>query len=292
MSAGEIDGWRKLAALTPARIALGRAGAGLPTREVLKFALAHAQARDAVHAPFDAAAMASALEALTFPGDGDIGSPSTSATDPGPSATGPVGDAMGSARLTAVTVTSDAAERSLYLRRPDLGRRLSDESARTLDALSGEAADLAIVVGDGLSATGVQANAVPLVAALLPHLRRLSLSLAPVVVATGARVALGDDIAARLTARMVLVLIGERPGLSSPDSLGAYLTFEPGPGRTDAERNCVSNIRAGGLTPARAAFQIAWLIEAAFRLGLTGVKLKDRSGEALESGERDVLGAQ
>ncbi|MGX1309721.1 ethanolamine ammonia-lyase small subunit [Amorphus suaedae] len=284
MSGGPPDAWRRLAALTPARIALGRTGASLPTREVLKLALAHAQARDAVHTPFDAAAIVAGLQALGLP---------------------------------AVTVATDAASRDLYLRRPDLGRRLDAASAARLDldrlereaggradaatadaATSGAAAptppadrapDLAIVVGDGLSATGVLANAVPLVAALLPHLRRLGLALAPVVVATGARVALGDEIGARLSARMALVLIGERPGLSSPDSLGAYLTFAPRPGRSDAERNCVSNIRAGGLSPDAAAARIAWLIEAAFRLGLTGVRLKDQSPTPLAAPGRDTL---
>lgn len=255
MSGGVPDGWRRLAALTPARIALGRTGASLPTREVLRLALAHAQARDAVHAPFDAAAMVSAIEALGLP---------------------------------ALSVATEAASRDLYLRRPDCGRRLDAASAARLDrdapardADGSPAADLAIVVGDGLSATGVAANAVPLMVALRPHLRRLGLSLAPVVVATGARVALGDEVGARLAVPMMLVLIGERPGLSSPDSLGAYLTFEPRPGRRDAERNCVSNIRVGGLAPDAAAARIAWLIEAAFRLRLTGVRLKDQSPAAL-----------
>lgn len=276
MSGGVPDGWRRLAALTPARIALGRTGASLPTREVLRLGLAHAQARDAVHAPFDAAAMVSAIEALGLP---------------------------------ALSVATEATSRDLYLRRPDCGRRLDAASAARLDldrlereavgradaptadaATAGATAaappgdrapDLAIVVGDGLSATGVAANAVPLMVALRPHLRRLGLSLAPVVVATGARVALGDEVGARLAVPMMLVLIGERPGLSSPDSLGAYLTFEPRPGRRDAERNCVSNIRTGGLAPDAAAARIAWLIEAAFRLRLTGVRLKDQSPAAL-----------
>jgi ethanolamine ammonia-lyase small subunit len=286
MSGGVPDGWRRLAALTPARIALGRTGASLPTAEVLQLALAHARARDAVHTPFDAAATVADLEALG---------------------------------LSALAVSTDATSRDLYLRRPDFGRRLDAASAARLDldrlerqadgrpdpasshpaagatddpAADLAARDLAIVVGDGLSATGVAVNAVPLIAALLPHVHRLGLSLAPVAVATGARVALGDEIGARLAARMVLVLIGERPGLSSPDSLGAYLTFGPKPGRTDAERNCVSNIRAGGLSHAAAAGRLAWLIETAFRMRLTGVRLKDQSPAALAEPDRAPLPTQ
>ena len=137
------------------------------------------------------------------------------------------------------------------------------------------------MVGDGLSAAAVHAHAVPLVAAILPHATRLGLSLAPVVVARGARVALGDEVGALLKARAVAVLIGERPGLSSPDSLGIYLTFDPKPGRSDAERNCISNIRTEGLDCELAAFKLAWLVREALRRELTGVGLKDESDQAL-----------
>lgn len=260
MSGDAADTWRRLAALTPARIALGRSGAGLPTREVLKFALAHAQARDAVHTPFDAGALAERLA-----GDAPADTPRP------------------------LRVASQAVDRTLYLRRPDLGRRLDEDGARILEEAADGPRDLAVVVGDGLSSTAVEANAAPLLAALRPHLDRLGLGRTPLVVASGARVALGDAIGERLSARMVLMLIGERPGLSSPDSLGAYLTFAPKPGRSDAERNCVSNIRPGGLTADQAAFRIAWLIEAGFRLGLTGVKLKDGSGSALTAGSAQPL---
>ncbi|WP_018700509.1 ethanolamine ammonia-lyase subunit EutC [Amorphus coralli] len=253
MSGDLTDRWRRLASLTPARIALGRSGAGLPTDEVLRFSLAHAQARDAVHTRFDAEMLARTL-ADGLPRDA-----------PRP-----------------LRVASQAVDRALYLRRPDLGRRLDADGARILnEAATGTSCDLAIVVGDGLSSTAVSENAAPLLAALRPHLDRLDLTVAPLVIATGARVALGDAIGEQLGARMVLVLIGERPGLSSPDSLGAYLTFAPKPGRSDAERNCVSNIRPGGLSADAAAFRIAWLIEAGFRVGLTGVGLKDHSGSAL-----------
>jgi ethanolamine ammonia-lyase small subunit len=245
------DPWAKLARWTPARIALGRAGASLPTREVLGFALAHAKARDAVHAPFDSAEIARGLAELG---------------------------------LDTVEVSSDATERALYLRRPDYGRRLSQSSRVLLQARVGKPTDLAVVIGDGLSAAAVHAHAVPLIAAFLPHVKSLKLSLGPVVIAHGARVALGDEIGSLLRARLVAVLIGERPGLSSPDSLGVYLTFAPKPGRSDAERNCISNIRAEGLSYALAAFKLAWLVREGLRRSLTGVALKDESDHALAEG--------
>lgn len=240
---GAEDPWATLRRFTPARLALGRAGASLPTREVLAFALALAQARDAVHAPFDAAAIARGIQALG---------------------------------LRALEVASAAPDRATYLRRPDLGRRLSEDSLVRLDAEPPSRPDLAIVIADGLSATAVGAHAVPVVAALLDAMPD-GLSLAPVALARQARVALGDEVGGALGARCVLLLVGERPGLSSPDSLGAYLTFDPRPGRTDAERNCVSNIRPEGLPYAVAARKLAWLLAEAFRRRLTGVALKDES---------------
>lgn len=243
------DPWTKLARWTPARIALGRVGASLPTREVLGFALAHARARDAVHAPFDADAIARGL--------GDLG-------------------------LETIEVASDATERALYLRRPDYGKRLARVARDRLIRRQSEPADVALVVGDGLSAAAVHAHAVPLIAAFLPHAAKLGVSLAPVVIARGARVALGDEIGAILNVRAAAMLIGERPGLSSPDSLGVYLTFAPRPGRTDAERNCISNIRAEGLGYDQAAFKLAWLVREALRRSLSGVGLKDESDHALE----------
>jgi ethanolamine ammonia-lyase small subunit len=239
------DPWSRLRALTPARIALGRSGAGLPTREVLGFALDHARARDAVHAAFDSKGLAERIEGLGH---------------------------------KTLTVSSVAPDRATYLRRPDLGRRLSGESAALLEARAGRGpADLAIVIGDGLSAAAVHAHAAPLLAALAEPVRAAGWRLAPVVLAHQARVALGDEIGLRLGARMAVVLIGERPGLSSPDSLGAYLTFDPRLGRSDAERNCISNIRPAGLSYEAAAFKLAWHVREALRLGLTGVGLKDES---------------
>jgi ethanolamine ammonia-lyase small subunit len=214
----------------------------LPTSEVLNLALAHARARDAVHIPLDVTALEQECRALGF---------------------------------ETLQVHSAAPDRATYLRRPDLGRRLSRDDAANLQRRDGKF-DLAIVVADGLSAPGVQAHAPPMLAALKPHLDRARLVTAPLVIALEARVALGDEIGGLLCARMTVVLIGERPGLSSPDSLGIYLTLAPG--RTDAERNCISNIRTGGLDYETAARRLFWLIEEAFRLGKSGVALKDDSG--------------
>lgn len=241
----QADPWDGLRRHTPARIALGRAGSSLPTAEWLRFAAAHAEARDAVHLPLDVARLRDELRADDWP-EGAV-------------------------------VQSRATTREIYLRRPDLGRRLAAPSEPTL---SGAPVDLAIVLGDGLSAAALQSHAVPLLSSLRTALDG-RLSLAPPVIATQARVALGDEIGALLKARVVLMLIGERPGLSSPDSLGAYLTHAPAIGRSDAERNCVSNIRPQGLTPALAAQRIAWLLLEALRRRLSGVGLKDDSDTAL-----------
>jgi len=231
--------------LTPARVALGRSGASLPTRALLDFTLDHARTRDAVHAAFDAAALARGL--------GELG-------------------------LQPVEVTSRAADRRQYLRRPDLGRRLDPASAKRVAALDA-AGRLAIVIGDGLSPTAVHAHALALMRELLPRLAAAKIEIGAVIVAAGARVALGDEIGELAKAGMVAVLIGERPGLSAPDSLGAYLTFAPKSGRTDADRNCVSNIHREGLTYEEAAFKIAWLIGEGFARGTSGVALKDESGD-------------
>ena len=236
------DPWAALRALTPARIALGRAGQSLPTRAHLDFQLAHARARDAVH------------EAL------DIGR---------------LGDALASSGLETLQVRSAAPDRVTYLQRPDLGRRLDPASRAALAAAAAtDSADAVFVVADGLSARAAQSHAAPLLAALAPRLHEAGWRLGPVVVALQARVALGDEIGALLGARLVLVLLGERPGLSAPDSLGAYLTWDPRPGRTDAERNCVSNIRPEGLVPALAADRLYHLMLEAARRRLSGVALK------------------
>ena len=238
------DPWTALRQHTPARISLGRAGTSLPTAEVLRFAAAHAAARDAVHLPLDTPALLADLRAQG---------------------------------LDAQCVSSCAATRAEYLARPDRGRSLAP-AAR--DALRDTpSASLCIVIADGLSAVAAQRHAVPVVVALLAA---LGAGGAPgeavrIVVATQARVALGDEIGGCLGADLVLVLLGERPGLSSPDSLGAYLTWAPGSGRVDSERNCVSNIRPEGLAPAAAAARLAWLVRESRRRRLSGIALKDES---------------
>ncbi len=185
---------------------------------------------------------------------------------------------LGELGLHAVEVASRAASRRQYLGRPDLGRRLDAASAQRIGALDA-AGRLAIVIGDGLSPTAVHAHAVALLRELLPRLAAAKIEIGAVIVATGARVALGDEIGELVKAGMVAVLIGERPGLSAPDSLGAYLTFAPKLGRTDADRNCVSNIHRGGLGYEEAAFKIAWLIGESLVRGTSGVALKDESGD-------------
>lgn len=231
--------WTDLRRFTAARVGLGRAGQGLPTAAHLDFQEAHAQARDAVHSALDADALEAAIAPLGLP---------------------------------VRRVASQAADRRAYLLRPDLGRRLRDADRAALPAARGA---FLFVVADGLCATGVQVQAPALLAAALPLLRRAGLAVAPVILASQARVALGDDIGEAMGAAMVAVLIGERPGLSATDSLGLYLTLAPRRGRTDAERNCISNIRPGGLGAAAAAEKLLWLTGAALRLGATGVALKD-----------------
>ncbi|WP_102225687.1 ethanolamine ammonia-lyase subunit EutC [Acidimangrovimonas sediminis] len=237
--------WEGLRALTPARIALGRAGTSLPTAPHLEFQLAHARARKAVHLEIDGTALAAGIGALG---------------------------------VDTLVVESAAETRAIYLQRPDYGRRLSEAARARLP--EGGTCDLAIVVGDGLSGQAVERNAIPLLEVLIPEIARRGWSLGPVAVVTQARVAIGDEIGARLGARMVLVLIGERPGLSSPDSLGAYLTHAPRAGLTDESRNCVSNIRPAGLGYAEAAHKLLFLMDEALRRGLTGIGLKDEA-EAL-----------
>jgi ethanolamine ammonia-lyase small subunit len=236
---------QRLRDLTPARVGLGRAGASLPTEALLDFTLAHARARDAVHAHFDILAIVSGLDNLG---------------------------------LDAFDVRSRADNRKDYLRRPDLGRMLDQASRDRVAGHNDGCCRLAIVVGDGLSPAAVNAHAIQMVRSLVPRLAIDGIEIGRAVVATGARVALGDEIGALLGARMVVMLIGERPGLSAPNSLGAYLTFAPGLGRTDAERNCVSNIHRAGLGYEEAAFTIAWLVREGLAREITGVALKDESG--------------
>ncbi len=226
------DPWTQLRELTSARIALGRAGHSLPTRELLAFQLAHARARDAV---------GRALDPSTFAG------------------------------LRPLLLHSAARDRVIYLRRPDLGRRLDVESAGRITRGDWDAV---LIVADGLSATAVHSHALPFLAELLKELE--DWRFAPVCVVEQGRVAIGDEIGERIGAKLAVVLIGERPGLSSPDSLGVYLTWSPRVGRTDAERNCVSNIRTEGQDPAMAARRVAAIMRAAREQRLTGVGLNAR----------------
>lgn len=235
------DPWRRLRELTPARIALGRAGGSLPTAELLDFQLAHAQARDAVYESFDPAALAEQIRGLGLP---------------------------------AIVARSAAGDRKTFLTRPDLGRRLADESRCQLTR-DAEPPDLAIVVSDGLSALAVERHVLGLLAALLPLARHDGWRIAPVTVVSHGRVAIADEIGQLLGAQAAAILLGERPGLTSPDGLGAYLVYDPRPGRTDAERNCISNIRPAGLPPAAAAAAMHYLLGEMLRRKISGVALKD-----------------
>jgi ethanolamine ammonia-lyase small subunit len=243
------DPWTHLRRHTSARVALGRAGGSLPTAEVLSFAAAHAAARDAVHAALDIDELDAALRAVP---------------------------------MECVRLSSAAPDRQTYLRRPDLGRALDDASRGTLAQRvrdgGGAAPDLAIVLADGLSAPAAQRHAAPLLAALLPTLRTSGISTSPAFVVRLGRVAIEDEIGETVGARAALILLGERPGLGSPDSLGAYVVFGPRRGRTDAERNCVSNIRPSGLEVRAAAETLHYLISESLRRRISGVSLKDERG--------------
>jgi ethanolamine ammonia-lyase small subunit len=223
---------------TPARVALGHSGAGLPTAALLDFQLDYARARDAVHESLDLQSLAAQLKSTQL-----------------------------------LRVHSQAPDRATYLQRPDLGRRLAPECH---DVLPAGPYDVVFILGDGLSARALQLHAAPTLGLILQRLG--GWQVAPVIIATQARVALGDDIGSRLNAAFSVMLIGERPGLSAPYSLGAYLTWKPAPGRRDHERNCVSNIRPPqGLAYEEAAARVVWLLHAARRLGRSGFLLKDDS---------------
>lgn len=228
----------RLRALTPARVALGRTGISQLTGDLLDFQRAHAQARDAVHSQLEAASLAANLAAITG--------------------------------KNVLRLHSAAMDRTTYLQRPDLGRRLDEASRACLPTGNW---DLALIVADGLSAIAVERHVPPLLQQLLPRLE--GWRLAPLAVVEQGRVAIGDEIGAALGAQLSVVLIGERPGLTSPDSLGAYITWEPGLDRTDAERNCISNIRIGGLSYILAAAQLSYYLREARRRRLTGIALKE-----------------
>jgi ethanolamine ammonia-lyase small subunit len=237
------DPWIGLRKYTNARIALGRAGVSVPTSESLQFTLAHAFARDAVFDKFRIPDCELRIEKLH----------------------------------PCLVLHSRVADRQEYLQRPDLGRRLNEDSLTELKTLAG-VYDVCINVADGLSATAVNSHAVPLLDNLIPRMKDAGWSLAPICIIEQGRVAISDETGSVLGAKLSLILIGERPGLSSPDSLGAYLTYGPAIGNTDEKRNCISNINANGLSYAAAADKIMYLVSESLRLKLSGVKLKDNSG--------------
>ncbi len=247
----ENEIWTGLRRLTAARIGLARSGASLATRDMLDFQLAHARARDAVHAPLDEAKLVADLALLGVP---------------------------------TVAVASAAGDRQTYLMRPDLGRRLAPSAGAVLAPHRGNY-DVVFVIADGLSARAVELHAQPVLSRTLPALHAEGLELAPLVIVHHGRVAAGDAVAIALAAKCVAVLIGERPGLSAPDSMGAYLTWQPREDTSDAERNCISNIRPEGIDYDAAAFKLLHLLRAMRTRGLSGVALKDDS-DLLRIGDR------
>ena len=240
------DPWQALRQFTAARIALGHTGVSQLTRAQLDFQLAHARARDAVHQALDSPSLAQAL-AAAWPGAG-----------------------------TPLLLHSAAENRNVYLQRPDLGRRLDASSRALLQAARGDnTVDLSIVVADGLSALAITQHAAPLLHALSTLLAPASWTFAPLAIVEQGRVAVGDEVGELLGAKIVLVLIGERPGLSSPDSMGLYITWAPRVGLTDERRNCISNVRTEGLVVEEAAHKLHSLLSEARRRQLTGIGLKD-----------------
>jgi ethanolamine ammonia-lyase small subunit len=257
------DPWQALRQLTAARIALGHSGVSQPTSAQLDFQLAHARARDAVHLALDTETLSRAIE--------------TAWPEAGP----------------CMVLHSAAADRNVYLQRPDLGRRLAPEARAVLaaarDPSTGERpCDVAFVIADGLSALAVAQNAAPFLQLLRPRLLAQGWAIAPPCIVVQGRVAVGDEVGELLGARIVVVLIGERPGLSSPDSMGLYITWAPAVGLTDERRNCISNVRPAGLRYEEAVQRLHYLLSEARRRGLTGVGLKDETGGslALDGGQK------
>jgi ethanolamine ammonia-lyase small subunit len=245
----EQDIWHPLKAFTNARIALGRTGTAIPLKEVLQFKLAFAHAKDAVYSALNKEVLIEQLKVFNLP---------------------------------IYSLNSKAINREMYLQRPDFGRLLNMESINLLKENKGAIKyDVAIIIADGLSAIAMNKHAFPVVELLINELKRLNYSIAPITIVEQGRVAIGDETGYYLNAQMSVVLIGERPGLTSPDSMGAYLTYNPKLGLTDERRNCVSNIRPEGLVYEFAAQKILYLIQESLRLKLSGVELKDNSMEHL-----------
>jgi ethanolamine ammonia-lyase small subunit len=240
----EPDPWHSLKTYTDARIALGHTGGAIPLKEVLQFRLAFAHAKDAVYSELDWPKLEQRLEQLAVP---------------------------------YLKLHSRASSRSVYLQRPDWGRCLNEASVASLKEIPAIEYDVAIVLADGLSATAINQHALPLIQRLRPLLQKANYHLAPICIVEQARVAIGDEIGHLLDTQLVIVLIGERPGLSSPYSMGAYLTYAPQPGLTDERRNCISNIRPEGLPYEMACQKLYYLIQESLRLKLSGVDLKDNT---------------
>nr|WP_294794751.1 ethanolamine ammonia-lyase subunit EutC [uncultured Mucilaginibacter sp.] len=247
MGKGKIEKHNPLQALkefTPARIALGRSGSAIPLKAFQEFKLAHAHARDAVYSELNVEDLLTGLKQFDLP---------------------------------ILQVHSAAAYREQYLQRPDLGRKLNEESAEEIKNYHSPC-DVSIIIADGLSATAVNNNTIQLLQLLVPMLNSVKLRLSPITLAKQGRVAIGDEIAYALGSKLSLILIGERPGLSAADSVGAYITYAPKPGLTDESRNCISNIRPLGLNSAAAAKKIFYIVHEAFKNKLTGIGLKDNEG--------------
>jgi len=237
------DPWASLRTFTESRIGQGSVGCATPTQANLDFQLAHACARDAVHQPWPIEPFAQALTALG---------------------------------LESLILSTPIQNRSQYLQRPDLGRRLDEHSRQCLQARSATHSDVSLVISNGLSSTALDKHGLPLLNAIIGAYRRCNLTLAPVCLLANARVAVADEIGAGLNSRLAVIIVGERPGLSAADSLGIYLTYRPQPGNTDAERNCLSNIRPpNGLAYEDAATKLIYLSNLALQRGLSGVALKD-----------------
>ncbi|MFI8143820.1 ethanolamine ammonia-lyase subunit EutC [Acinetobacter sp. ABJ_C5_2] len=238
------DQWEKLKQFTDARIALGRAGCSIPTQALLEFQLSHAQAKDAVYQDMDVSYLS---------------------------------EQLAQRQLQSLHVHSNAPNKEIYLKRPDLGRQLSDQSKGLIKkyAEDPQRYDVCIVVGDGLSARAIEANAIPFITTLSEQVQQENWTLAPIALATGSRVALGDEVAEIFKAPMLVMLIGERPGLSSPDSMGIYYTWNAYSGCLDAKRNCISNVRSAGLSIPVAVQRLMALMKKSKQLGFSGVNLKD-----------------
>lgn len=238
------DSWESLKKYTQARIAIGKCGSSVPTRELLDFKLCHAKAIDAVNISLDTSKLINQISHLSENG--------------------------------IYSLHSAANDRSEYLRRPDLGRKLSAESLKMLQSLAQTTEfDVTLVIADGLSSFAIEKNAAPFLHFFIPLLKKNGLSIAPVTVVKQARVAIADEITHALKARLSVILIGERPGLKTPDSMGIYMTYNPVPGTTDERRNCISNVRPEGLAYEIAAQKLMYLITEAFSRKLSGVDLKD-----------------